>query len=112
MRLEESPESAAWRAERERKRATAREAVEKLRAERAERTRAAREAKALAEIEDALRFAMRPRTLQEIGGRLGLSRERVRQIEERALRKLRVRAAYMDEEDVAEIAAVFDKGAR
>lgn len=34
-----------------------------------------------------------PMTLQEIGEELGITRERVRQLEERALRKLRVRFA-------------------
>lgn len=34
-----------------------------------------------------------PRTLRQIGGRLGLSAERIRQIEERALEKLRTAAA-------------------
>lgn len=39
-----------------------------------------------------LRFGLdddRPRTLQEIGERLGLTRERIRQIEQKAMRKLR-----------------------
>lgn len=38
-----------------------------------------------------LRFGLdddRPRTLQEIGGRMKLTRERIRQIEQKAMRKL------------------------
>ena len=38
-----------------------------------------------------LRFGLdddRPQTLQEIGDRLGLTRERIRQIEQKAMRKL------------------------
>jgi len=39
-----------------------------------------------------LRFGLddgRPRTLEEIGGKMGVTRERIRQIEEKALKKLR-----------------------
>ncbi len=45
-------------------------------------------------------------TLAVIGGMLGLSRERVRQIEERALRKLRAAGATFDLEDPVEETAV------
>jgi RNA polymerase primary sigma factor len=47
----------------------------------------------------ALRFGLTDgtqRTLEEIGGRLGVTRERIRQIQEQALRKLR---AKMEERD-------------
>ena len=37
-----------------------------------------------------------PRTLQDIAGELGVSRERIRQLEERALRKLRTLASTLD----------------
>jgi len=42
------------------------------------------------------------RTLEEIGGRLGLTRERIRQIQERALQKLRVR---IEEREASEMIA-------
>ena len=44
----------------------------------------------------AMRFGLddgRPRTLEEIGAQLGVTRERVRQIQEEALRKMRVKIA-------------------
>ena len=43
------------------------------------------------------------RTLEDIGGRLGLTRERIRQIQERALQKLRVR---IDQRESRELSAV------
>ena len=39
-----------------------------------------------------------PPTLQELGNRLGVSKERVRQIEERALAKLRIRLEELRDE--------------
>ncbi len=46
-----------------------------------------------------MRFGLeddRPRTLEEIGGRFGVTRERIRQIQNQALQKLRVRAEKRD----------------
>ncbi len=37
-----------------------------------------------------------PKTLEEIGKRLGLTRERVRQLESRALRELRIAAPDLE----------------
>jgi RNA polymerase sigma factor (sigma-70 family) len=47
----------------------------------------------------ALRFGLdrgEPRTLEEVGVHLNLTRERIRQIEERALTKLRARVSAED----------------
>jgi RNA polymerase primary sigma factor len=44
----------------------------------------------------AMRFGLddgRPKTLEEIGGKLGVTRERIRQIQEEALKKMRVKIA-------------------
>jgi RNA polymerase primary sigma factor len=44
----------------------------------------------------AMRFGLddgRPKTLEEIGDRLGVTRERIRQIQEEALKKMRVKIA-------------------
>jgi DNA-directed RNA polymerase sigma subunit (sigma70/sigma32) len=74
-------------------------------------TEAEREAAALAELEDLALFESRPRTLKEIGARLSLSRQRVQQIQNQALKKLRaalakqstdVRAAWLDGGDEGE----------
>jgi RNA polymerase sigma-32 factor len=43
-------------------------------------------------------MADEPRTLQELGDRLGVSKERVRQIEERACGKLRARLEDLRDE--------------
>jgi RNA polymerase primary sigma factor len=53
----------------------------------------------------ALRFGLeddRPRTLEEIGTRFGVTRERIRQIQEQALLKLRVRMVKRDQPATAE----------
>lgn len=47
------------------------------------------EQRALAEIEDALRFAMRPRSRREIAERLGVADQTIRAREIRALAKMR-----------------------
>jgi RNA polymerase primary sigma factor len=47
----------------------------------------------------AMRFGLddgRPKTLEEIGGKLGVTRERIRQIQEEALQKMRVKIAKQE----------------
>ena len=47
----------------------------------------------------AMRFGLdngRPKTLEEIGKRLGVTRERIRQIQEQALQKMRVKIENRD----------------
>jgi RNA polymerase primary sigma factor len=47
----------------------------------------------------AMRFGLddgRPKTLEEIGGKLGVTRERIRQIQEEALQKMRVKIARQE----------------
>ena len=47
----------------------------------------------------ALRFGLdgeKPRTLEEVGNGLGITRERVRQLEARALRELRIVAPELE----------------
>jgi RNA polymerase primary sigma factor len=47
-----------------------------------------------------MRFGLddgRPKTLEEVGGRLGVTRERIRQIQEQALLKMRVKIEKRDE---------------
>jgi RNA polymerase primary sigma factor len=51
----------------------------------------------------ALRFGLdngRPKTLEEVGARIGVTRERVRQIQEEALQKLRVKIEDRDQPNV------------
>ncbi len=67
-----------------------------------------REAAALAELTEAAEFASEPRTLQEIGNRLGYSRERIRQLEEQALSKLRSNPS-VDMESLAELISICDR---
>jgi RNA polymerase primary sigma factor len=48
----------------------------------------------------AMRFGLdngRPKTLEEVGARLGVTRERIRQIQEQALRKMRVKIEERDQ---------------
>jgi RNA polymerase primary sigma factor len=55
-----------------------------------------------------MRFGLddgRPKTLEEIGDRLGVTRERIRQIQEEALKKMRVKITE-HETPVVEIAVM------
>ena len=48
----------------------------------------------------AMRFGLdngRPKTLEEVGTRLGVTRERIRQIQEQALQKMRVKFEQRDQ---------------
>jgi DNA-binding CsgD family transcriptional regulator len=48
-------------------------------------------------------------TLEEVGQRLGVTRERVRQLEKRALHRLQVRATYLLGEPIVAFATLFER---
>jgi RNA polymerase primary sigma factor len=54
-----------------------------------------------------MRFGLdngRPKTLEEVGERLGVTRERIRQIQEQALKKMRVKIENRDHSPALDVA--------